>query len=82
MVQVGGETTHGLSDTLMPCRVIDGRVQVIHASRIRLLSVLSAENWGVKKHVSDVVEVVVLNLDFVGAAKVVTSMGRPGVSNG
>jgi hypothetical protein len=69
VIQVDRETAHSLSDTLVPGRVVDSRVQVIHTSWVRLLSVLSAEDRGIEKHVGDVGQFVVLDLDLVSAAE-------------
>ena len=68
VVEIDWKTTHSLGDTLVPGRVVDSAIQVVHASWVWLFCVLSSEDRSVKQHVCDVVQLVVLYLHFICAA--------------
>src|SRR5690242_11478872 len=69
MVDIDREASHGLSNALIPSRIIDSRIEIVHTCWIRVLSCLATEHWGIHEHESDVSKLVVLHLDFVCPSK-------------
>ena len=65
VVQIRVEATDGLGDAVVPSRVVDSGVDIIHAGRIRVGLGLLAEDRGVQQNVRDVLDLVVLDLDLV-----------------
>lgn len=65
VVEVDGESAACLGDTLVPGRVVDGRVEIVHTGRIGFLGRLLSEDGSVKQHIGDILKLVVLDLNFV-----------------
>jgi hypothetical protein len=69
VVNVGFKPLYGFGDTSVPCAVIDGGIQIIHARRVWFSFRLLSEDWCIQKDISDVVELMILDLDLVWISK-------------
>ena len=69
VVEVDGEPFDRLGDAGIPCRVVDGAVEVVHSGWVRFCLGLLPEHRGVQKDKGDVAQSVILNLDAVRFAE-------------
>lgn len=56
---------HRLGDAVIPRAVVDSGFHVIHPGWIRICLAAFAKDWGIQKHVGDVVHLVILDLNLI-----------------
>jgi hypothetical protein len=65
VVNVWLKSLYSFGNTGIPSTVIDSRIQVIHARRVWFSFCLLSEDRCIQKNISDVVELMILHLNFV-----------------
>ena len=65
MVQVDGKAPDDFRNALVPGRIVDGTIDVVHSRGVGVLFGLLTEYSCVQQHVGDVSKVMILDLDGV-----------------
>jgi hypothetical protein len=68
MIQIWPKPLYRQRNALVPSRVKNCRVHIIHAFRIRFRFRLGTEDRRIEDHVGDVVEDMILHSDLIGLA--------------
>lgn len=69
VIDINRETLNRLCYALIPCTVINRRVQVVHPRWVGFGFGLLSENRGIQQDVGDIFEFVVLHKDFISVAE-------------
>lgn len=61
----GSLPPHRLSNAVIPCAIVDSRFHVVHPGWIGIGFTTFPKNRRVEQHVGDVIDLVILDLDFI-----------------